>query len=125
MNEEALLKARFQKRMNQAAFALSVTALFSLTVFPVIMPAAVGSLALIFTEIAKGERDRTLPSARKTVIMASLAIGISLGLLIISTATFIRALYDPVLRQEMSDLMYRMYGMTFEELLQSLGWSLP
>lgn len=125
MNEEALRKAKFQQRLNQAAFALAVTALFSLTIFPVIMPAAVGSLALIFAEIAKGGRDQVLPAARKTVIMGSLAIGISIGLLIFTAITFVRVLHDPALQQEMSEVLYRMYGLTFEEFMQRLGWDLP
>lgn len=124
MNEEALRKAKFQQRMNQAAFALAVTALFSITLFPIIMPAAVGSLALIFAEIAKGGRDQVLPAARKTVIMGSIAIGISTGLLIICVVTFVRVLHDPAMRQELSDLMYRMYGFTFEEFIRNLGWDI-
>ena len=124
MNTLSLSKEEYRLKTARKAFFLGIGALFSIIVFPTFVPGALGSAAIIFAALSRAEDGKRPRDAKRAVIAGALAIVLSMVLLIGSVGAFAAALKDPEMRQELSDIMYRMYGYTLDEFLQNLGLNL-
>jgi hypothetical protein len=110
------------RRLEKLSFLLSIGALLSMFVFPVLAPCILASLAIIFAVLSKGGNLRFSRQARIAVILGVIAIVINVLFLGFSLATMKSILTDPEGRQQLSDILYRRYGMTLDELLSQIPW---
>lgn len=112
----------YMRRLEKLSFLLSIGALLSMFVFPVLAPCILASLAIIFAVLSKGGNLRFSRQARIAVILGVIAIVINVLFLGYSLATMKSILTDPEGRQQLSDILYRQYGMTLDELLLQIPW---
>lgn len=112
----------YMRRLEKLSFLLSIGALLSMFVFPVLAPCILASLAIIFAVLSKGGSLRFSRKARIAAILGVIAIVINVLFLGYSLVTMKAVLSDPEGRQQLSDILYRRYGMTLDELLSQIPW---
>ena len=112
----------YMRRLEKLSFLLSIGALLSMFVFPVVSPCILASLAIVFAVLSKGGNLRFSRSARIALILGIIAIVINVLFLGYSLVTMKAVLSDPEGRQQLSDILYRRYGMTLDELLSQIPW---
>ena len=112
----------YMRRLEKLSFLLSIGALLSMFVFPVVAPCILASLAIVFAVLSKGGNLRFSRSARIALILGIIAIVINVLFLGYSLVTMKAVLSDPEGRQQLSDILYRRYGMTLDELLSQIPW---
>ena len=110
-------------RLARTSMTLAVLAAFSTLSFPIVFPFILASVALVMAELSKGGSEILMPRGRVASRIAVIVIAVNFFLLVISAVYFIRALDDPELQKQFADLLYRTYGITFEELMDQLGIS--
>ena len=108
-------------RLIRFATSLSVLAAFSTLSFPVVLPYIFGSLALILAILSKGGSERFPLRGKRAAAVAIVAILINTGLIISSVTYLYRVMHDPQLQEQFSQTLYRMYGITFEDLMNQFG----
>lgn len=112
-----------QESLSRTAMSFAVLSILSLFVFPVALPYIFGAMALIMAVLSKGRKDYFPRRSRTAFIVAVLSMVMNTLLIISTVVYFIRILHDPQLQEEFSALLYKMYGLTFEELMSQLGLS--
>ena len=110
-------------RLARTSMTLAVLAAFSTFSFPIVFPFILASVALVMAELSKGGSEILMPRGRVASRIAVIVIAVNFFLLVISAVYFIRVLHDPELQKQFADLLYRTYGITFEELMDQLGIS--
>ena len=110
-------------RLARTSMTLAVLAAFSTLSFPIVFPFILPSVALVMAELSKGGSEILIPRGRVASRIAVIVIAVNFFLLVISAVYFIRVLHDPELQKQFADLLYRTYGITFEELMDQLGIS--
>ena len=112
-----------QESLSRTAMSLAVLSIFSVFVFPVALPYIFGATALIMAVLSKGGSDVFPKRSRTAAIVAVISIAINTFLIVSSAVYFVRLLHDPQLQEQFSELLYRTYGITFEEMMKQLGLS--
>ena len=112
-----------QEGLSRTAMSLAVLSIFSVFVFPVALPYIFGATALIMAVLSKGGSDIFPKRSRTAAIVAVISIAINTFLIVSSAVYFVRLLHDPQLQEQFSELLYRTYGITFEEMMKQLGLS--
>jgi hypothetical protein len=112
----------YMRRLERLSFLLSIGALLSMFVFPVLAPCLLASMAIVFAVLSKGGNLRFSRLARLAVILGVIALVINVLFLCYSFVTMKAVLSDPEGRQQLSDILYRRYGMTLDELLSQIPW---
>ena len=110
----------YMYRLERLAFisgAASIPATFFL---PAVAPFFLGSMAIVFAVLSKGGSQRFSKRGERAVILGATAIVINLVYVVFAFKTVRTLLADPAGRQEISDMLYRQYGVTLEELLPEL-----
>ena len=110
-------------RLTRTSMTLAVLAAFSTLSFPIVLPFILASIALVLAELSKGGSETLPPRGRIATRIAVIVIAVNLFLLVISAIYFYRVLHDPQLQEQFADLLYRTYGITFEELMDQIGIS--
>lgn len=77
-------------------------------------------MAIVFAVLSKGGSQRFSKRGKRAVILGATAIVINLVYVVFAFKTVRTLLADPAGRQEISDMLYRQYGVTLEELLPEL-----
>lgn len=112
----------YMRRLEKLSFLLSIGSLLSMFVFPVLAPCILASLAIVFAVLSKGRNLRFSRLARIAAILGVIAIVINVLFLGYSYVTMKAILTDPEGRQQLSDILYRQYGLTLDELLLQIPW---
>jgi predicted PurR-regulated permease PerM len=112
----------YMRRLERLSFLLSIGALLSMFVFPVLAPCLLASMAIVFAVLSKGGNLRFSRLARLAVILGVIALVINVLFLCYSFVTMKAVLSDPEGRQQLSNILYRRYGMTLDELLSQIPW---
>ena len=110
-----------KERLSRTAMSLAVMSIFTIFVFPVILPYVFGSVALVMAILSKGGSERFPRRSRTAAVVSGIAISINTALIVMSVLFFIQVLHDPQLQKQFGETLYRMYGITFEELMNQLG----
>ena len=110
-------------RLTRTSMTLAVLAAFSTLSFPVVFPFILASVSLVLAELSKGGSEILPQRGRRASRIAVIVIAVNFFLLVISAVYFYRVLHDPQLQEQFADLLYRTYGITFEELMDQLGIS--
>ena len=97
---------------------LAITAIASNFFLPVILPIALGSLAVIYAILSKGKRRAASQEAKRGISLAIAAIVLNVILVVSSLFTTYRSLQDPTRREEVSQMLEQVYGVNLEEVLQ-------
>jgi hypothetical protein len=108
-------------RLSRTAMSLAVLAIFSILSFPVVAPYILGSLSLVLAVLSKGGSEVYPRRSKIATIVAIVALVLNTLMLVYSVIYFNRVLHDPVLQEQFSQTLYRMYGMTLEEFLGQYG----
>ena len=124
MNDIMLKKQYFSEKLAGSAFMLSFGAAISIVAFPVVLPWILGSIAIVLAVLSKGGNMKMGLRARRACLISTIVIVISVLILVFSVMVFLYALQDPQMREELSGVMYRMYGYTLDEFLKTVGWNL-
>lgn len=108
------------QKLSGTALGLSIFALISTFIFPVILPLILGPVAIILAILSKGGGN-TLPGrSHLAVILAILAIVVNVIILIVAAVSLVNMLQDPSQREALNSMVERTYGMSLDELLGSL-----
>ena len=119
---EIMERERLQKeRLEKAAFRLGVSAIISTFLIPVFLPFILGSIAIVLAFLSRGGDMKFTKRGKLAVILGFLAIALNIAYIIYVSVTMYSLLSTPAGRQQVSDFLYRMYGMTLEEFLGQLG----
>lgn len=116
-------EAAYAERLERAAWRLGIAAILSTFLVPVVLPFTLGSIAIIFAVLAKGRSRKMSRRGKQAVLLGCLAVGLNIVYVLYTAGTVYKMMSDPSGRQEISDLMYRMYGMTLEEFLSQAGFA--
>ena len=116
MNQEEYYMYRLE-RLAFISGAASIPATFFL---PAVAPFFLGSMAIVFAVLSKGGSQRFSKRGKRAVILGATAIVMNLVYVVFAFKTVRTLLADPAGRQEISDMLYRQYGVTLEELLPEL-----
>ncbi len=110
-------------RLARTSMTLAVLAAFSTLSFPIVFPFILASVALVMAELSKGGSEIPVPRGKMASRIAVIVITVNFFLLVLSAVYYVRVLHDPELQKQFADLLYRTYGITFEELMDQLGIS--
>ena len=120
--QEASDRERFyMEKQEKAALLLGATAIPATFFVPILLPFLMGSVAIVFAILAKGGNRKLGKNGRRAVLLASAAIVINIGYLVFTLWTVKSMLTNPSGRQELSDMLYRMYGLSLEDFLSQTG----
>ena len=112
-----------RERLAQTALVLGVASLAMMFFFPVLLPYIPASVAIILAILSKGSSVRMDRKALAAFVLGIAAIALSTGLLVFSIFTLISISKDPERLRELNEMIYRMYGMNLDELLEQAGLS--
>ena len=110
-----------KERLSRTSMSLAVMSVFTIFVFPVILPYVFGSVALVMAILSKGGSERFPRRSRTAAIISGIAIAVNTALIVMSVLFFIQVLHDPQLQKQCGETLYKTYGITFEELMNQLG----
>lgn len=115
------MKQSPRERLARTSLTLAVIAVFSIFVFPVAAPYIFGSVSIVMAVLSKGGRS-TMPGKSRTAFRISVAaLLLNTALIVFTVYFFIQLMRDPELQKQYSEALYRMYGITFQDLLDQLG----
>ena len=112
-----------RERLAQTALVLGVASLAMMFFFPVLLPYIPASVAIILAILSKGSSVHMDRKALVAFVLGIAAIALSTGLLVFSIFTLISISKDPERLRELNEMIYRMYGMNLDELLEQAGLS--
>ena len=115
----AIPENQYAQRLEKLSFWLGAAAIPSTFISPVIAPFLLGSMAIIFAVLSKGGNLRFSRRSRTAALLGAAAIIINIVYLVI-TLMMKELLSDPAGRQQLSDTLYRRYGLTLDELLPQI-----
>lgn len=104
---------------SQKAFATAslITGILALVSFCMILPSLVlGGLSILFAILSTRKGQAILGSALAGIVTGSLALVISIGILVASLTMVPTLMKDPAYRDYLNDLSMQMYGETFDEM---------
>ena len=113
----AIPENQYAQRLEKLSFWLGAAAIPSTFISPVIAPFLLGSMAIIFAVLSKGGNLRFSRRSRTAALLGAAAIIINIVYLVITFVMMMELLSDPAGRQQLSDTLYRRYGLTLDELL--------
>ena len=108
-------------KLTNISMILAVLAAFSTLSVPVFLPFIFGSVALVLADLSRGGSEKLSRKGKRASVVASVVIAINLLLFVLSAVYFFRVLRDPVLQEQFSELLYRTYGITFEEFMKQFA----
>ena len=108
-------------KLTNISMILAVLAAFSTLSVPVFLPFIFGSVALVLADLSRGGSARMSRKGKRASVVALIVIAINLLLFVASAVYFYRVLRDPALQEQFSDLLYRTYGITFEEFMKQFA----
>ena len=114
----AIPENQYAQRLEKLSFWLGAAAIPSTFISPVIAPFLLGSMAIIFAVLSKGGNLRFSRRSRTAALLGAAAIIIVY--LVITFVMMKELLSDPAGRQQLSDTLYRRYGLTLDELLPQI-----
>lgn len=107
--------------LSRTAMSLAVLSVFSLFVFPVVLPYIFGSVSLIMAILSRGRQERLSRRGRSAAIISTVSIVMNTALIISTVVYFIKVMRDPQLQEQLSQVLYKTYGITYDELMSQLG----
>ena len=110
-----------RERLAQTALVLGVASLAMMFFFPVLLPYIPASVAIVLATLSKGSSMHMDRKAFVAFVLGAAAIALSTGLLVFSIVTLISISKDPERLRELNEMVYRMYGMNLDELLEQAG----
>ena len=116
----AIPENQYAQRLEKLSFWLGAAAIPSTFISPVIAPFLLGSMAIIFAVLSKGGNLRFSRRSRTAALLGAAAIIINIVFLVITFVMMKELLSDPAGRQQLSDTLYRRYGLTLDELLPQI-----
>ena len=116
----AIPENQYAQRLEKLSFWLGAAAIPSTFISPVIAPFLLGSMAIIFAVLSKGGNLRFSRRSRTAALLGAAAIIINIVYLVITFVMMKELLSDPAGRQQLSDTLYRRYGLTLDELLPQI-----
>ena len=116
----AIPENQYAQRLEKLSFWLGAAAIPSTFISPVIAPFLLGSMAIIFAVLSKGGYLRFSRRSRTAALLGAAAIIINIVYLVITFVMMKELLSDPAGRQQLSDTLYRRYGLTLDELLPQI-----
>ena len=111
----------YTSRLEKQAFLLGAISIPSIFLFPVIAPFLFGSMSIVLAVLSKGGSLHFSRRGRQALLLGLAGILINIAYLGFALSTVRTMLADPSLRQQLSDLIYRQYGMTLDELMPELS----
>jgi uncharacterized membrane protein YbhN (UPF0104 family) len=116
----AIPENQYAQRLEKLSFWLGAAAIPSTFISPVIAPFLLGSMAIIFAVLSKGGNLRFSRRSRTAALLGAAAIIINIVYLVITFVMMKELLSDPAGRKQLSDTLYRRYGLTLDELLPQI-----
>ena len=111
----------YMQRLEKLALFMGAAGVCCTFFSPIAAPFLLGSMSVIFAVLSKGGNLRFSRRGRIAAFLGAAAIIINVIYLVIALTTLKEMLADPVGRQQLSDLLYRQYGITLDELLPNLS----
>ena len=108
-------------KLTNISMILAVLSAFSTLSVPVFLPFIFGSVALVLADLSRGGSERMSHKGKRASVIALVVIAINFLLFVVSAVYFYRVLRDPALQEQFSEILYRTYGITFEEFLSQFG----
>ena len=108
-------------KLAQIAQILAVFSIAMMLFFPVLLPYIPAGIAIVMAVISKGSDAKLSRKGRIALILGIIAIVASTALLVFSIINLIEIAHDPERLEQMNELLYRMYGMSLQELLEQAG----
>ena len=105
-------------KLTRLSMTLAVLGAFSTLSFPIVLPFVLGSVALVLAELSRDNAGALLPKGRRASRVAAVVIIVNMFLLVSSAYYFYRVLHEPALQAQFGELLYRTYGITFEEFME-------
>ncbi len=110
----------YMKRLEHLAFFLGAVSIPSTLLIPVFLPCTLGSMAIVFAILSKGGNLRFSKRGKSAFILGAAAIVINIIYLCYAFKSVSATLADPIAREQLSQTLYRQYGMTLDEVLEML-----
>lgn len=105
------------RKMARTSLVLAIVAAISTCILPVYLPIVFGGLSLTFACLSMGYEEKMGRRAKEAVVVAGSAIVINIAIAVVAV---VLVLFVPSYRQEFDDVMTQMYGVTLEEMLESI-----
>ena len=112
-------------KLTRISMALAILAAFSTLSVPVVLPFIMGSVALVLADLSRGSSRALSIRGRRATTVALIVIAANIFLLVISAIYFYRVLHEPALQEQFGELLYRTYGITFEEFMTQFDAMYP
>lgn len=108
------------RKLSGTALGIAIFGLISTLIFPVVLPFILSPIAIILAILSKGGRSSLSRQAQIAVIVSVIAIAVNIFMLVFSVVSLMHTLQDPSQRKSLNTLLERTYGVSLDELLNSL-----
>ena len=71
--------------------------------------------------LSRGRQERLSRRGRSAAIISTVSIILNTALIISTVVYFIKVMHDPQLQEQLSQVLYKTYGITYDELMSQLG----
>ena len=112
------------RQLGKTAQTFGLCSLISCLLFPVVIPTVLGGIAIVLAIISKGRGTTYGKNARNAIIMGIITMVISLSILAAGCLQIYQALTNEDSMNELNELMEDTYGYSFEDMLESYGYTL-
>jgi hypothetical protein len=117
------------RQLGRTAAIFGIAAIFSTLFFPIIMPLALGSIAIVLAILSKGKQPSFTKGAKRAFITGIVAICLNLSMLVITICGLYVFYTNPSARASINHMSEQIYGYSLDDMLQQImdqyGLSLP
>lgn len=110
----------YGRRLGRTAAFFGITAIFSTLFLPIVLPLALGSIAVVLAILSKGREPSFTKGARRAFATGILAIVLNLSILAATCCGLYIFFTDPSARSEINRLSEQIYGASFDDMLQQI-----
>ncbi len=110
----------YGRRLGRTAAFFGITAIFSTLFLPIVLPLALGSIAVVLAILSKGKEPSFTKGARRAFATGILAIVLNLSILAATCCGLYIFFTNPSARSEINRLSEQIYGASFDDMLQQI-----
>ncbi len=110
----------YGRRLGRTAAFFGIAAIFSTLFLPIVLPLALGSIAIVLAILSKGKEPTFTRGARRAFTTGIIAVALNLSILVATCYGLYIFFTNPSARSEINRLSEQVYGASFDDMLQQI-----
>ncbi len=108
------------RQLGRTAAVFGIVAIFSTLFLPVVLPLALGSIAIVLAILSKGKQTAFTKGAKRAITAGIVALVLNLSILAAAVYGIYLFHTDPSARKEINRMSEQIYGYSFDDMLQQI-----